>query len=380
MPATGGQNSKSDIMQSIQSNSTNGTCNGQAKGCLIGTQPKVEKCTGRNATHDFLRASFLPVTIEKNVAGDIREWEAIYLKSLRYVEKAFGMPKSEFSQGDYPINIMNSFTAIKMKIDQVSDYEKLFLVETEKTPHCLATAKFWANPIRLYYISLAQLHEITTNKKLKKESGLLLSVCSYLMQIVAIPSYTKGDAIADFYLMLRESQQEYEEEYKEESNFMKSDLRKADYWGSKYHKSLNHPYHLGQWESRLKRYIPQNSDDDDLLTMARACYKLYQDYGQRKFYDQIFTQEWNDNGADCFSADHYVSFVWSTDGTLGNETVSYINELGGNVELIDEPLAFKIFDTPQGRQANNLEFEKELFKQLDELAYLLNQYSNDKTQ
>lgn len=349
------------------------------KRCRKDKKPKTKMHSDRTFTDDFLRYRFTPLLMDSQLLRDSVQKENFFLQTLRNIENAFDLPFTELDTAPFPLNIRHTFHKVKALFDEHNEYEKLFLVKSGKQPYCLATAMAWDTGATLYFLPLEQLHKICRNKRYKGEAGLLLSVCSYLYQKAGIPSYTKGDTISNYYQMFGESLEQNEEEFEQlEYSQVQSELRMAEYFGKKFNRTLNYSYHVEQWQKRLDNYRPRTEKNKGFLKMVRTFFLLYKKFPKRKFYDQIFTSFWTNECDDIMEADAYVSFVWSNEGWLGNNLFDYINERGNNCDHIEEPLFFKLFDIPNGRMSNNLAFERELFSQLNELAYYLNIYCNDK--
>jgi hypothetical protein len=139
-------------------------------------------------------------------------------------------------------------------------------------------------------------------------------------------------------------------------------------------KKISHPYHLDAWGNRLERFSPKQDKGVALKQVSEKLLALYRQYPERRFYEQLFSACFFQENDEVMPADEYLSFVWSNDGWLGEQAYQYISDGQGNYNYVQEPLQFKIFDTGEGRMADNLDFEKRLFSLVDELVYSLYQY------
>ncbi len=285
------------------------------------------------------------------------------------------------SDQPFPLNVFETFREIRENHDSEYAFKKLFLVQNGKFPYCLVTAKPMDTGHNLYYIPFDQIIMAGRNRKYRNRFRLILCACAYLYQLAGIPSYTKDDYISGCYEMLREWNEENQGEWDAETNReAKSQLGAAEYYKTKMHRILSHPRHLSDWEHLLSSCAAKAEANDPVLMMSSKFYELYRQYPERKIYDQRLGAYWPLEDDNIMELDQYISFVWSNDGWLGAETCTYINDNAGNYLWIDEPLKFTIYDTPSGRPGNDLDFEKRLLENIDQLVTLLNDTSYDTNQ
>lgn len=208
--------------------------------------------------------------------------------------------------------------------------------------------------------------------------NLLLSVFSYLFNIVQLPSFKYGSEVCYQYDMIKEM--EFDQgDYLEEAEKIKlvNDFNMLEYFGARLHREICHKYHLKNFIDRLKNFKITDCIDEEIFNTAKKAWDLYRTYPNRNLYDNILPNVLFDEEEDRTRPDQYISFIWSESGWLYEQLIEGINCLIQENSMIEEPLHINLFNTPDGSPLDNLDFEKRLFELLANLADTLYTISDE---
>lgn len=345
------------------------------KGRIKSKKRQAKVSTPESAPNNFLRHSFSVAVCGKSKLQGWREKEQSYFSSLANLAAKFGFVPLDVSKLPYPQNIHLSYNHASRAIKKIDSASSLLIAKTEDNPAFLSVVKSLDLGYTLYYIPLRPLVRIGKSKRNKGKRDLLICICAYLYHIVHIPSYFDGDFVGYVYDYQKET---WEEELRsgedaENFNVAFSELNAGDYYGNKFRKIFNHPYHLKVWEDLLKNFKVKSDQDGQLLELSKKMFDLFRTFPNRKFYDNIIDRLLHPSEESIMRADSYVSFVWTEDGCLMDNLVEYVNIENENSGIIEEPLYVWNYSNSNPEPNDDLFFEETLFDLLGDLATLLNE-------
>lgn len=331
----------------------------------------VDKRPQRNAANGFLRKSFSPI-IGQSIAmlGNYKEIEKEYFTSLKHFVALHGLNLPAID-GTYPANIARSFSTIKDEFEKKNTGLGLIILKDEKRRACIVTYKNCDTGMCLFYVAVKPLARLLLNPHKKRQAQLLLSVFAYLHQVAGMPDFHDGyvgsnyEAIYDSY---ETGWNDIDEtDYREFMQWHKS----MQHFGRKTFKSIRHPYHLKQFESRLKKFVPRSDADKELMKVSTLAFELYRKYPSRKIFDNVHYNFLEADEERHILPDEYISFFWDADSFMHDQLMEYINSELQEISCTEEPIALQYFDTPQAAPAHDLAFEEAFFECLHHLADLL---------
>lgn len=348
------------------------------KGCGRTGKGQAQVGSKRNASDAFLKCTFMPKLREDSSAifsiGQ-EEMERDFYLSLSLLAEHFGIEPIDSRSYGYPYSIAIAIADMENRLKSaVPHWEALRLV-TDGCKTFLETEERYSVGTTLYYLPLAPLLLMLADHKHKRNANLLLSVCSYLYHIVAIPYYThSGSYLSCIYEMMGEWIAEDDSNAQREQDIQ--ELYKADWIGTRMEQKLYNTKNLDFFENRLGSFRAQDDFDLFCRTVAEDALALYREYPQETIFRNAPTGEGcceDFDGQNSIPMHWYLSFIADTKGWLYemiNESIN--NELNEYGE-IDEPVLYKRFD---GNEVigQNLDFESRLFNLIEDLCALLNDY------
>ncbi|WDF66901.1 hypothetical protein PQ465_11350 [Sphingobacterium oryzagri] len=238
---------------------------------------------------------------------------------------------------------------------------------------------FFANQERfdtgmmLYYIAVEPLFYMLRDKNRKGVSHLLLSVFAYLFQVARIPYHRQeGNYLHYTYDMLNDWKMQDDED---DLHFVQ-EYSRMEYIGDAIELKIQNSANLLYFENRIQVFLPKNDLDRDCLRLAELAFNLYLEYPETQVYDKFYDVSVEDKDDDLsrqISLDNYISFYGSARGELSDLVIETVNTDLQEVISIDEPTIYLPIDGT-GIKGNNFDFETKLFKLLEDLSILLNDY------
>jgi hypothetical protein len=99
------------------------------------------------------------------------------------------------------------------------------------------------------------------------------------------------------------------------------------------------------------------------------AHQLFMDYPTATVSGKLLP-ELLDNPEESISLDCYVSFDWMEGSWLEDQIFTYVNtDLQERGEVV-EPTRLQFFDSPQEKELHDLDFEKRLFKILEQVPVI----------
>jgi len=343
------------------------TAKGQAQ---VGSQ--------RNASDAFLKCTFLPKLREDSSTvfpKGQQEMERDFYLSLSLLAEHFSIEPIDSRSYGYPYSIAIAIADIEKRLKSaVPHWEALRLV-TDGCTTFLETEERYNVGTTLYYVPIAPLLLMLADHKHKRNANLLLSVCSYLYHIAAIPYYThSGSYLSWIYEMMGEWIAEDDSNEQREQDIQ--ELYKADWIGTRMEQKLYNTKNLDFFENRLDSFRAQDDFDLFCRTVAEDALALYREYPQETIFRNAPTGEGcceDFDGQNSIPMHWYISFIADTKGWLYETINESINNELNEYGEIDEPVIHKRFDGTE-ISVQNLDFESRLFRLLDDLCTLLEDY------
>ncbi|WEK17947.1 MAG: hypothetical protein P0Y49_14185 [Candidatus Pedobacter colombiensis] len=344
-----------------------------------GAKRKIKERTDLPATNGFLKSRFVPMVMGKASLKDWKQTQQDFFSSYHHFVDAKGITPIDYAKQVFPFNIALAYRQVKDYMEQNYFLKEILITENSNSSCCITTVEAYDTNMTLYYVPLRPLFRLQKDKSKRLACDLLLSVCAYLMNVAHIPSYHRGDYIATCYEMIKESTASEPEDWfsKAEYNSALSEFKEADYFGKRLGRQLANTCHLQQWQKRLDMFKINDGWDATVFMVSEKAHRLYLDYPNQKFYENINPELFFAKEDERTRADEYISFTWSESGWLFDELFEMVNSDLQENGIVDEPLQLKTFDKPGGSNYNNLDFEKRLFELLSNLSEILYNLSDE---
>ncbi|QQT46101.1 Uncharacterised protein [Sphingobacterium multivorum] len=347
------------------------------KGCGRTAKGQAQVGSQRNASDAFLKCTFMPKLQEDSSAvfsiGQDKMERDFYL-SLSLLAEHFGIEPIDSRSYGYPYSIAIAIADMENRLkSNVPHWEALRLV-TDGCKTFLETEERYNVGTTLYYIPLAPLLLMLADSRRKRNAQLLVSACSYLYHVVAIPYYThSGSYLSCIYEMIGEWIAEDDCNNRETDT---QELLKADWIGVRMEQKLFHIRNLEYFEKRLHNFRAEDDFDNACRKIACKTLALSQEYPEEHIFRNAPKNDESEQDHDEFGSipmPWYISFIADTEGWLYETINESINNELNEYGEIDEPVLYKRFD---GNEVigQNLDFESRLFNLIEDLCALLNDY------
>lgn len=358
---------------------TNRICKLDAKTKRRQRNPKrqTQISTDFNATNGFLKWTFLP-KLNEIKSGQARQYpkdmERDFYQSLSILTNHYQIELIETQFFDFPYNIKLAMWDTEEKLKQnVLNWEDIRLIQEDKKTYFVSEERY-NTEATLFYIPITPLYRMLQDKNKKQHAHLLLSVCTYLYQIVNIPYYRQETSYLYWmYEMMNDWIED--DDYTEETKIYLTEIKQAEYLGDYIEQKIYNLTNLTVFENRINKFKVNDNFDLKCLTIAKIAFFLYQNYPNQTIFqngqlNDKFSEEDSEN---CITMDQYISFYADHKGWLANNLIEMVNSEMQESGQIEEPNIRKQFD---GRDIStkNLCFENHLFELLHQLCNLLNDY------
>jgi len=339
-------------------------------------QTKVSSCG--DATDRFLKVSFLPRLQENKTVQacqDISKMESDFYASLDSLAEHYHIVPIPTHHFEYPYNMALAVWDLEEKLKKsVGNFSELRLLQDSYRTYLLSEEKY-STGTTLYYIPVEPIYQMLREPKHKKNAQLLLSVCSYLYRIAAVPYFRQqGSYLYWLYEMHREWTEE--EQDREENVRYVREFDKAELIGDCLEKKIFNHINLAVFEERLKAFKSRDDFDKQCSEIAKKAFALYSDYPHESIFRNapIHDEEQDEETEnESIGMEKYISFISDTKGWLYESIEGSINNEFNEYGTMDEPTILKPFDGNELTN-NSLDFESRLFALLDELCALLYNY------
>lgn len=327
-----------------------------------------------SAGHGFLKHRFLPVWDGSPFQGGQHEIETAFYQSLLYLEALYKFKTPRSKARIFPFNIAGDFEAARQSLEKIDPKLTLFINMDDQQKLCLCTAMPYNTAATLFYIPVNPLNILMKNKRKRKTTDLLLSVFSYLHLVLDIPYFREESSFLNScYQVMKEQFDQFEDEGEEIAPDTLKKFKELETVGDKLLKKINDPFQVRQLEKRVKKFVPADKLDKQILDVAKSILKICRQFPNQTIYDHIpehllFPEEF-----DRITADQYISFYWCDENDyISNWVFEYVNGCFENCGAIDEPVNYQVFDSPQKEPAHDLSFATAVFGTIEKLCTALN--------
>ncbi|MDB5143429.1 MAG: hypothetical protein JWQ66_2142 [Mucilaginibacter sp.] len=348
--------------------------------CGSSIQQQAKKRPAVPDTHAFLNYRFLPfwAVAERNY----KALEAEFFASFNNLSALYNMPAPFLDGLVFPQNVAEAYEHLCGQFKKLDEEIECIIMRDEQHKATLATIKNYNTGQCLYYIPVNPLWQIINCAEQQPLAELLLSVFAYLYQVAGIPFYRDIDS----YLMyqyeyiddwINEEEVDVEQDYKDRQN---GELTLLAEVGDRILSIIRQSSELDLLESRIEAYRKWEGWDLETECFASAVLQLYREYPERTVFDNIHPELFGEDEDGRVRADQYISFFWSSRDTLYDMLYEMVNNELQEYGISEEPAVVQVFDCPQSKPLNDLNFEKSLFELLDRLCDILNPFDHDKHQ
>lgn len=343
-------------------------------------QTKVSSCG--DATDGFLKVSFLPRLQENKTvqaSEDISKTESDFYSSLDSLAEHYTITPVATRHFGYPYNMALAVWDLHEKLKKsVVNFSELRLLQDSGKTYLLSEEKY-STGTTLYYIPIQPIYQMLKDPKYKKNTHLLLSVCSYLYHSADVPYYRQqGSYLYWLYEMHREWTEEQDEDRDENERYVR-EFDKAELIGDCIEKKIFNRMNLAVFEKRLNSFNSRDAFDKQCLDIGKKAFAIYTDYPNESIFRNA---PMNDRDEDeeteneSIGMEKYISFISDTKGWLYESIEESINNEFNEYGAMDEPTILKCFDGSELTE-NSLDFESRLFNLLDDMCALLYNYKQN---
>ena len=343
------------------------------------TERQTEICTHSNVTNGFLKCGFLPKLKKTQSIQDCKKTaktQRDFYKSLSQLAEHYGIEPLQTQEYGYPYNMALAIWDAETKLRQNNvNWDNLRLVQDSKKTFFTSEERYSIGTT-LYYIPIVPLFLMLHDPKRKKTAQLLVSVCSYLYHIVAIPYYRQENSYLYWmYEMMNDWVEQ--DDYTDETDSCIAEIVKAEWIGERIEQKLFNRINLQVFEQRFNHFKSRDTFDQECQKVACDAFALYAQYPHESIFrnaprpeEDPYTDE---NDSETVGMEKYISFIADTTGWLYESLADSINNEFNEYGAMEEPTICKYFDGSNITQTN-LDFENRLFALLDELCTLLYDY------
>lgn len=347
---------------------------------------QVARCTGtakrqttqRTCNHHrdgFLKHQFLPLYKSVRELPEQKKVESGFFTSLSTIRPLCSCEIMVFKDKPYPYNILLAHHKASQLLQQQSPCTYLSILQDDDDKLLLRSTEYYNTNNTLYYIPVQPLFRLLQNRKAKHSAEMLLSVFSYLYRIAGIPYYRDEDSdLYGYYDMIAEwttDSANDEDETTIRNNI--SAINEAMYAGDCVQRKFYNAYHILNFGKRIENYQAHTPFEKECLNLASAIYRLYTDYPDKSIMDNMSIDE-DAYGYDdeIIRASAYISFVAKTKGWLFDQVCETVNSYFNECCHQEQPIVRKLYDGDTIPAETNLDYERRLFRLIDDLCTLLN--------
>ncbi|WP_343606242.1 hypothetical protein [Fluviicola sp.] len=345
---------------------------GTNKGCGRGQKGQAKISTGGNVADGFLRASFPSKLAETDALTDARAMpkleEGFWIDLCAMCEE-MGLNVEVQNGVGFPYNISRTVCAVRDGLREMgeSDWKSIRIVEHQGQVFP-ARHIVYDTAMTLFYIPVEPLYKMLQDKERRETAQLMVSVFAYLYQIADIPYYRQEDSyLWTIYDMLQQCKQQDGED--------ESECELAEQMGDHIENQIADGHNLKAFGDRLRNFSPKDGFDESCLEVANGFWELYKQYPSSPIHrniERIPEDVLDEDGAVEWY--NYVSFCASHEGGLFDSMMEIVNSELREKSEINEPVMYKLYN---GRaiEGNDLHFEEGIFRLIDELSCVLNEYN-----
>lgn len=304
--------------------------------------------------------------------------ERDFYRSLSQLAGHYCINPKETQHYGYPYNIALAMDDLRAQLkNNIRYWEDVTLVQ-EKGKTFLVTEERYNTGATLYYIPVVPLYRMLKNKKHRKPALLLLSICSYLYNIVDVPYYTKQNAYLNYmYEMTTEWLRC--DDYNEDIPIYLNECKQAEWVGQIMEQKIFNYNNITIFKHRLESFESRGKLDTECLAIATEAFGLFEQYPNANIFRNVpnkkETEHDEDEEENIITMDRYISFFADSDGLLYQSVIEAVNTEFQEHTAMEEPGIIKRFDGNNTGE-NSLDFESRVFALIDNLIYILNNFNH----
>jgi len=337
-------------------------------------QTQISACS--NASDGFLRTSFLPkLQDNKTVQASQKtvKMQKDFYASLSNLSNHYKIKAMQTNQFEYPNNIALAIWDMEEKLQHnVLNWQKIRLVQDKEKTYFISEEKYNTGTT-LYYIPIEPLYQMLHDPKRKRNSQLLISICSYLYHSADIPYFRQEDTYLYWMYEMHKNWMEQDDEAQENETY-KLEFEKVESIGDYMEQKIFNRINLSGFEQRINSFKCRDSFDLECLRMAKNAFALYKEYPNETIFRNAPKKEDNESEEyETIGMEKYISFISQTKGWLYESIAETINNEFNEYGAMEEPTICKHFEEADVTN-NSLNFENKLFALLDDMCSLLYNY------
>ncbi|MFL9835571.1 hypothetical protein [Chryseobacterium terrae] len=341
------------------------------------SERQTEISTYSTASNGFLKCRFLPKQEDVEICRDCKDIiniERDFYKSLSTFSSQYNLNPMQTRDFDYPYNIALAIWDIGGKMKRINEDWSNFklIIENEKIQ--FAKQETFDVGTTLFFIPVLPLFQMFSNKKLKQNAELLLSVYCYLYKVADVPYYRQEDSYLYWIYDMHEEWLTQDNKDEEDLQEYRREFLISKNIGNKIEQKISNIKNLEFFNHRLNNFKVKNEFDRDCQKIASDAFALYLQYPTKKVFSNKPSSEENPYDDDyCNTAigmEKYISFVPDTKGSLYRNIEESINAEFNEYGSIEEPT---IYIPINGRSITtaDFDFEKRFFSLIENLHDLL---------
>ena len=341
-------------------------------------QPQTQR-TARHRADGFLKHCFLPFLAIQG--RNYRKVEAEFFRSITNLCEVYGIAEPDVSAMEFPQNVTTAYMQVQEAVKLKDKSADCIIINDSSHRATLAVLKRFDTGMCLYYIPVRPLWNLVQSAQQQPLTEMLLSVFAYLYQIAKLPYYTEYNSyLWGEYETLRNWIEEGDDEGEEEQQYRDEQLdvlHTMEHSGNRILTLIRENECLMKWEENIKAYRESENWDLEMACLADQFLTLYKEYPERTVFDNIHDELVEPEETERIRAELYISFYWSSNDCMQEMLFEMINNEFQECGVTDEPTSIQLFDTPDAKPINDLDFEKRLFDLIDKLCGILIKYDHE---
>lgn len=355
------------------------------KRCQRNPKGQTELYTDLITTDGFLTSTFLPKLKEESAQTmkKSKKFSADFFQSAKLISEHYEIELADNENLPYPYNINAMLKDLHEKLkNRLSNYQDIRLIKQQNRLFIAVEENYYTN-MSLYYLPVIPLYEMLRNKRFRKLGHLLLSVYSYLYNIVEIAYYRNENSYLYMqYDMLSDLNDMNEEQNDDdEAGDDKKEIKYAEIIGDYMRKKIANRANIDVFAQRIFHFKPIDDFEIECLMVAKKTFEIFKSFPNEKITrnERIYcTNDPYDDDDDIESYAtiyHYVSFCADIEGSLNRSLIVNINCELQDCNLQD-PIIQSRFDGNEIIATGN-SFEFRIFELLDSICRLFYEFKKN---
>jgi len=364
----------------------------QPRRCAPSSRRKKELRSAEPVTDGFLNHSFSPIVAQDEMMNNQNAIETAFWLSLTNLSDAFGLDlcATDLEWGaDFPLNIVLAHQKASEALARKRSDLSLMIAEDDELPPGLMVCRVVPTTYTAYFFGLDDLWKRLQKKKVSPlwqvANALSVSALAYLRQVVGIESiWQEGEmrwAVEAYIEMTREGEED-EPGTENTAEFHQKAFTKLIQKAVSFDSLVNDKSQLSGFATHYRSLLavaPTSKrkgglgvkTHTDMLAVAGALLRLYQDYPSRDYADSFKLGAGLLEDEFYIGPDSRIGFVWNQDDWTAEILHQNLEmEFNSGAEVI-EPVSVHHFSEPLPASGFADDFDERLFAALDRLHHLL---------